>query len=376
MVRPRNLGRVGQGPANPVKDWLESLPPVTRVWFVASFGTTCLISFGLVDPYRLLWSWPAVRHRFEVWRLITPYFFFGGFSFPFLINLYLLQQYSKGYEISPYNTGGGGDTADYIWMMFLGALMLCGVSEFMGQVAPAQAMLYLVLYVWSRRNPTQQVSLYGFPVQAVMLPWALCAFNMVIGNSLLLPLMGIGVGHLYYFADRVLPDAVRWDVVKTPRALIDARRRRRRRGARAGSGRRRRAAARRRPPRGGPGGRAGVLGERFSSRAPPACAPRFPLIVTGFSTHFSARLEFRSPGVLSGVSGISADRDASFPRRRLANRRRGLRFAFRPWPSQRTPRAWRARVTPARGCVADTAACADAAARRARPAKKAPVAPR
>ena len=45
MVRPRNLGRVGQGPANPVKDWLESLPPVTRVWFVAS-GTTCLISFG------------------------------------------------------------------------------------------------------------------------------------------------------------------------------------------------------------------------------------------------------------------------------------------------------------------------------------------
>ena len=95
--------------------------------------------------------------------------------------------------------------------------MLCGVSEFMGQVAPAQAMLYLVLYVWSRRNPTQQVSLYGFPVQAVMLPWALCAFNMVIGNSLLLPLMGIGVGHLYYFAIEVLPDAYGVDVVKTPR---------------------------------------------------------------------------------------------------------------------------------------------------------------
>ena len=80
MVRPRNLGRVGQGPANPVKDWLESLPPVTRVWFVASFGTTCLISLTC-DPYRLLWSWPAVRHRFEVWRLITPYFFSGVLVF-------------------------------------------------------------------------------------------------------------------------------------------------------------------------------------------------------------------------------------------------------------------------------------------------------
>ena len=194
MVRPRNLGRVGQGPANPVKDWLESLPPVTRVWFVASFGTTCLISFGLVDPYRLLWSWPAVRHRFEVWRLITPYFFFGGFSFPFLINLYLLQQYSKGYEISPYNTGGGGDTADYIWMMFLGALMLCGVSEFMGQVAPAQARddAWATWFCTCGRGGTRPskcrcTAAMPLPVQAVMLPWALCAFNMVIGNSLLLP---------------------------------------------------------------------------------------------------------------------------------------------------------------------------------------------
>ena len=101
MVRPRNLGRVGQGPANPVKDWLESLPPVTRVWFVASFGTTCLISFGLVDPYRLLWSWPAVRHRFEVWSLITPYFFFGGFSFPFLINLYLFNSIRRATRSAP-----------------------------------------------------------------------------------------------------------------------------------------------------------------------------------------------------------------------------------------------------------------------------------
>ena len=34
--------------------------------------------------------------------------------------------------------------------------------------------------------------------------------------------MGIGVGHLYYFAIEVLPDAYGVDVVKTPRALIDA----------------------------------------------------------------------------------------------------------------------------------------------------------
>ena len=220
MVRPRPVARPG-GTSSP-KDWLEALPPVTRVWFVAAFGTTCLSYFGLVDPYRLLWSWPAVRHRFEVWRFVTPYVFFGGFSFPFLINMYLLVQYSKGYELSPYDTGGGGDTSDYIWMLFLGALIMCGACEVMGVIAPAQGLTFMVLYVWSRRNPTQQVSLYGVPVQAVHLPWALCAFQLVIGNPITLPLMGIAVGHLYYFAIEVLPDAYGVDVIKTPRALVDA----------------------------------------------------------------------------------------------------------------------------------------------------------
>mmetsp|Transcript_27414 Transcript_27414/g.81981 ORF Transcript_27414/g.81981 Transcript_27414/m.81981 type:complete len:277 (-) Transcript_27414:399-1229(-) len=218
---PARIGRVGAGGPSP-RDWLESLPPVTRIWFVAAFGSTCLVSFGLLDPRRILWSWPLVYQKFEVWRAATAYVFFGGFSFPFLINMYLLVQYSRNYEVSPYDTGGGGDTADYVWMLTLGAMMMCGLCTWLGVSAPAQGLTFYVLYVWSRRNPTTQVSLYGFPVQAIHLPWALLAFNLLIGNALTVPLMGVACGHAYYFAIDVVPDAYDVTIVKTPQLLCDA----------------------------------------------------------------------------------------------------------------------------------------------------------
>ncbi|KAH8090009.1 hypothetical protein JL720_6305 [Aureococcus anophagefferens] len=216
--RVPRVGRVGDASGGP-REWLESLPPVTRAWFAASMSATCLCSFGLMNPMRLLWSWPLLSQKFEVWRLVTPYTFFGGFSFPFLINMYLLVQYSKNYEVSPYNTGGGGDTADYVWMLCLGSALMCGLCTLLSIVMPAQGLTFMVLYVWSRRNPATQVSLYGFPVQALYLPWALLAFNMLIGNPLTVPLMGVACGHAYYFAIEVVPETYGVDVVVTPQWL-------------------------------------------------------------------------------------------------------------------------------------------------------------
>ncbi|KAJ8598158.1 hypothetical protein CTAYLR_007373 [Chrysophaeum taylorii] len=213
------VGRVGDG--NGPREWLESLPPITRAWLLASVLTTCLVSFGILPPYRVIWSWDLVWHKFELWRLITPFAFFGGFSFPFLINVYLLVQYSRNYEVAPYNTGAGGTTADYAWMLILGMGILLILSTLMGQPVPSQGLTYMVLYVWSRRNPTMQVSLYGFQLAAVYLPWALLLLNMLIGNPLTVPLMGVFAGHAYYFAVDPLPDKYGSTLVTTPKFVMD-----------------------------------------------------------------------------------------------------------------------------------------------------------
>lgn len=74
--------------------------------------------------------------------------------------MFLLYQYSKQYEGGVvFNTGGGGGTADYAYMLLLGALVilisgsLFGLGVFFGKT-----LIFYVLYVWSKRNPTAQVS--------------------------------------------------------------------------------------------------------------------------------------------------------------------------------------------------------------------------
>lgn len=213
------IGRVGDG-GGP-REWLESLPPVTRAWFLASLLTTCLISFGILPAQRVVWYWPLVWNKFELWRLVTPFAFLGGFSFPFLINIYLLVQYSKNYEVSPYDTGAGGSTADYAWMLAIGMALLLVMSTFMGIPTPSQGLTYMVLYVWSRRNSTAQVSVYGIRMAAVYLPFALLALNMVIGNSLVMPIMGIVTGHTYYFCVDPFPAQYGTELVKTPALVAD-----------------------------------------------------------------------------------------------------------------------------------------------------------
>jgi Derlin-2/3 len=55
---------------------------------------TVATQFGFINPRVLLWSWPAVK-RFQIWRIITTFTFFGRFSFPFLMQMMMLVQYSS-----------------------------------------------------------------------------------------------------------------------------------------------------------------------------------------------------------------------------------------------------------------------------------------
>jgi hypothetical protein len=94
---PPQIARPG-GDGSP-QDWFYSLPPITRSLFVGVLGTTCGCSFGMIDPMSLALMWPLIIKKFEIWRLAGNFIFFGPFSFPFLIQLYLLVQYSSRYEV-------------------------------------------------------------------------------------------------------------------------------------------------------------------------------------------------------------------------------------------------------------------------------------
>ncbi|KAK8730618.1 hypothetical protein OTU49_007839 [Cherax quadricarinatus] len=57
--------------------------------------------------------------------------------------------------------------------------------------------------------------------QAPYLPWVLLGFSVLLGNSILVDLVGIAVGHIYYFLEDVFParsGGIR--LLKTPRFLV------------------------------------------------------------------------------------------------------------------------------------------------------------
>lgn len=42
--------------------------------------------------------------------------------------------------------------------------------------------------------------------QAPYLPWVLVAFSVLLGNSVLVDILGIAIGHLYFFLEDVFPN--------------------------------------------------------------------------------------------------------------------------------------------------------------------------
>jgi Derlin-2/3 len=66
----------------------------------------------------------------------------------------------------------------------------------------------VVVYVWARRNPDVLLNFLGlFTFTAPYLPWVMLMFGVVLGHSPVYDLLGIGVGHIYYFFEDVYPRA-------------------------------------------------------------------------------------------------------------------------------------------------------------------------
>lgn len=65
-------------------------------------------------------------------------------------------------------------------------LGLLGSLFFLGQ-----ALTAMLVYIWSRRSPQMRVNFFGLlTFQAPFLPWALMGFSMLLGNSILVDLLG------------------------------------------------------------------------------------------------------------------------------------------------------------------------------------------
>ena len=207
-----------------IEGWFKSLPPITRGYLVSALITTFGVTLGFFSIASLFWSAEAVWSRFEVWRIFTCFIFFGKPSFHFVFQLYLLVRYCKDYETNPFAVGSGaavGETADVAFCLLFGGVIMLVVGYFMQMFFLGDPMVFMLLYLWSRRNEEAPVSVFGFKFKGIQLPWVFLALSVLMGNSPVNDLVGLAVGHLFFFLTYVLPQTKGTHILKTPQFLYD-----------------------------------------------------------------------------------------------------------------------------------------------------------
>mmetsp|Transcript_4543 Transcript_4543/g.5739 ORF Transcript_4543/g.5739 Transcript_4543/m.5739 type:complete len:261 (-) Transcript_4543:223-1005(-) len=72
------------------------------------------------------------------------------------------------------------------------------------------ALTFMMVYIWGRRNEFVRMNFLGLiPFTAPYLPWVLFGFSFLLGSSPTVDIIGIAVGHIYYYFDDVYPEVAR-----------------------------------------------------------------------------------------------------------------------------------------------------------------------
>lgn len=196
-------------------EYYKSLPPIAKAYGTACLLVTTAYQLGLCNPLHIALIHELVFTRFQVWRLITNFFFLGGFSINFGIRLLMIARYGVQLEKGPFDRR----TADFLWMMIFGAcsLLVLSLIPFLRSGFLGISLVFMLLYVWSREFPNAQISIYGLvTLKAFYLPWAMLALDVIFGSPITPDLLGIIAGHLYYFLTVLHPLAGGRNILKTP----------------------------------------------------------------------------------------------------------------------------------------------------------------
>jgi len=79
----------------------------------------------------------------------------------------------------------------------------------------------MLVYVWARRNPFVRMNFFGLlTFNAPYLPYVLLGFSLLLGNAVSVDLLGMAVGHTYFYLEDIFPNQPGgFKILKTPQIL-------------------------------------------------------------------------------------------------------------------------------------------------------------
>lgn len=205
------------------QQWFSKIPPITKTLLVTYLASGILIAVGFFPTKLTFMSWSLVlfpRPIPQLWRLVTNFTVLGAPSLMYLFRMLWLVSYGGSYESSKF----GHNTADAVTMIVFcmaSTILIDAAVPMLRSSFHGPTLVFALLYLWSKQNPTAPVSLFGLiKLQALYLPFAFLAITLLQGASPKSDIMGILVGHLYYFLTDIYPLQGGPHLITTPRWLV------------------------------------------------------------------------------------------------------------------------------------------------------------
>ncbi|EDO08420.1 Der1-like family protein [Babesia bovis T2Bo] len=192
----------GQGP----EAWYASLPKVTKTIITSMFILTLFTTFKIISLQSIVLDWQIIRKTYGVHRILLACLYAGQFSFRWVIQAYMFSQFSTTLERNPVFSSSVGS---YLYFILIEVVLICLISLIFywpsGFPFLNDALMFSILYYWSKRDMWNSVSIYVFTVKAYQLPYAMLFLNFIMGAPMIINIIGMIAGHIYYLIREVLP---------------------------------------------------------------------------------------------------------------------------------------------------------------------------
>ncbi|XP_055296109.1 derlin-1 isoform X2 [Sitodiplosis mosellana] len=182
-----------------VSVWYKNLPIFTKYWLSLTVGISLLARFGLLAGEWLYLAPYFIYYKFQLWRLVTCIFYYPltpNTGFHFMLNCYFLYNYSLRLETDHFKSSPG----DYFFLLLFNWACCTVIGLLFNLPLLMDPLILSVLYIWCQLNKNVIVNFwFGTRFKAMYLPWVLLGFNLILSSGSMYSLVGILVGHLYFF---------------------------------------------------------------------------------------------------------------------------------------------------------------------------------
>ena len=177
-------------------------PKITKILVLSSFGISVLVWSGLINTLDIYLNFYLIFHKYEIWRILTTFLYFGEFNLNLILHMFIFFRDSKILERKIFQ----GNSADYLYFILFCMIFLLLLSPITKTLFLSTSLNFAMMYYWGRKSKMTNVEFMGvFTFRAPYLSIFYLMISFLLGYEYKELIIGIIVGHVYFFLKEILP---------------------------------------------------------------------------------------------------------------------------------------------------------------------------